>query len=105
MARRIKLISPDSRLFQVTRSMASKSEIQGTKVAPGMEISFIIKFTPEAKIDYQYDLIATTEREKFIIPIRALGLKTMIQFPDSVDFGECMVKHTTHKAIMISNIG
>ena len=62
----------------MARATASKSEIQGTKVAPGMEINYIIKFTPEAKIDYSYDLVATTEREKFIIPIRALGLKTMI---------------------------
>jgi hydrocephalus-inducing protein len=70
-----------------------------------MEVSYIIKFTPEAKIDYSYDLIAATEREKFIIPIRASGQRTMISFPDTIDFGECMVKHNTEKPVIISNIG
>ena len=33
------------------------------KVAPGMEASFYVKFSPEAKIDYNYDLVVVTERE------------------------------------------
>lgn len=35
----------------------------GNKVAPGMETSFYIRFSPEAKIDYSYDLVVVTERE------------------------------------------
>jgi len=53
-----------------------------TKVAPGMEISYIIKFSPEAKTDYAYDLMIVTEREKFIVPIRARGCRAMLDFPD-----------------------
>jgi hydrocephalus-inducing protein len=59
----------------------------GSRVAPGMEISFIIKFSPEAKADYVYDLMVLTEREKFIVPIRAVGCRAMLDFPDILDFG------------------
>jgi hydrocephalus-inducing protein len=59
----------------------------GSRVAPGMEISFIIKFSPEAKSDYVYDLMVLTEREKFIVPIRAVGCRAIIDFPDILDFG------------------
>jgi len=52
------------------------------RVAPGMEISFIIKFSPEAKSDYSYDLMVLSEREKFIVPVRAVGCRSMIDFPD-----------------------
>lgn len=76
-----------------------------TKVAPGMEISFIIKFSPEAKTDYAYDLMVVTEREKFIVPIRARGCRAMLDFPDQLDFGLVPVKFETEKPVMIRNIG
>ena len=52
----------------------------GTKVAPGMETNFIIRFSPEAKADYNYDVVVETEREKFIVPIVAVGKRAMIGF-------------------------
>lgn len=75
------------------------------QVAPGMEIQFIVRFSPEAKIDYSYDLMIVTEREKFILPIRAIGCKAMIDFPDQLDFGLVPVKHPSEKPIMIRNVG
>ncbi len=77
----------------------------GNKVAPGMEIQFIIRFSPEAKIDYNYDLIVETEREKFIVPIKAIGKRAMIDFPDSLDFGNVPVKYMTEKPVIIRNLG
>ena len=70
-----------------------------------MEISFIVRFSPEAKIDYTFDLVVVTEREKFIVPIVATGKRAMIDFPDILDFGNCPVKYTSEKPIMIRNIG
>lgn len=70
-----------------------------------MEISYVIKFSPEAKIDYSYDLQVVTEREKFIVPIRAVGCRAMLDFPDSLDFGLVPVKHTAEKPVMVRNIG
>lgn len=70
-----------------------------------MEISFTVKFSPEAKIDYSYDLNIVTEREKFIVPIRAIGCKAVLDFPDFLDFGRAPVKHQTKRPVIISNIG
>ena len=121
VARSIKIIPPDSKLFSVTpakknmvnakkpstsmTSTASDIDQMSTKVAPGMEISYIIKFSPEAKTDYAYDLMIVTEREKFIVPIRARGCRAMLDFPDQLDFGLVPVKFETEKPVMIRNIG
>jgi hydrocephalus-inducing protein len=70
-----------------------------------MEISYIIKFSPETKQEYSYDLMVVTEREKFIVPITAVGYRSMLDFPDSLDFGLVPVKHTAEKPVMIRNIG
>jgi len=70
-----------------------------------MEISFIVRFSPEAKIDYAFDLIVVTEREKFVVPIIATGKRAMIDFPDVLDFEKCPVKYCTEKPIVIRNVG
>ena len=49
-----------------------------------MDITYIVKFSPEAKSDYAYDLMVMTEREKFIVPIRARGCRAMLDFPDQI---------------------
>ena len=76
-----------------------------TKVAPGMDITYIVRFSPEAKSDYAYDLMVMTEREKFIVPIRARGCRAMLDFPDQLDFGLVPVKYETEKPVIIRNIG
>lgn len=107
---------PDSKLFQVCPCKKSKMlksmnqpendiDNMSCRVAPGMEISYTIKFSPEAKSDYSYDLMVLTEREKFIVPVRAVGCRSMIDFPDVLDFGQVPVKHATEKPVMIRNVG
>ncbi len=66
---------------------------------------YVIRFSPEAKSDYSYYLMIVTEREKFIVLIRAVGCRAMIDFPDTLDFGLVPVKHTAEKPAMIRNIG
>ena len=75
------------------------------KVAPGMEITYIVKFFPEAKSDYSYDLMVITEREKFIVPIRAMGCRAVLDFPDQLDFGLVPVKYNNEKPVILRNIG
>ena len=70
-----------------------------------MAIYYIIRFSPEAKIDYNYDLAIVTERERFVIPIVAVGKRSMIDFPDEIDFGQCPVKYLTEKPVIIWNRG
>jgi hydrocephalus-inducing protein len=110
----VKIFPPDSKLFQITPCKQIKENVpkapqdvdnMSSRVAPGMEISYEIKFSPEAKIDYSYDLIIATEREQFIVPIRAIGCKALLEFPDVLDFGRVPVKHETKMPIIISNIG
>lgn len=55
----------------------------------------MVRFSPEAKTDYRYELTVVTEREKFIVPIIAVGRRAMIDFPDILDFGPCPVKFNT----------
>ena len=111
VGRVVKIIQPDSRLFQIIpatslklghkqeksqRKKKKKFRISaGSKVAPGMAIYYVIRFSPEAKIDYKYNLTIVTEREQFIVPIVAVGKRSMIDFPDVIDFGHCPVKYCT----------
>jgi hydrocephalus-inducing protein len=81
------------------------SEASNTKIAPGMEVSYYIKFTPEAKVDVYYELIVITEREKFVVPIRGIGCKVKLEFMDMIDFGEVPVKYKVEKPIIVRNVG
>ena len=51
----------------------TKNPTNSSKVAPGMSITYEIVFTPEERKDYTCDLIVETERERFFIPVQALG--------------------------------
>lgn len=95
----------NANLKKTTNGADSETAFKGNKVAPGMEISFIIRFSPEAKIDYNYDLTIVSEREKFIVPIVAIGKRAMIDFPDILDFDACHVKYVTEKPVIIRNLG
>ena len=111
--RRVSIIHPENRLFQVLPYITSTSsknnheegESANTKVAPGMEVSYLIKFTPEAKSDISYDLTVITEREKFLVPIRGIGCKVNIEYTDYIDFGEVPVKYKIEKPFIIRNVG
>ncbi len=70
-----------------------------------MEVSYLIKFTPEAKVDVKYDLTVITEREKFIVPIIGIVWKVMLEFNEHLDFGEVPVKYKIEKPIILRNVG
>ena len=109
VTRRVKIVQPETNLFKIVPLTTGNSESNynsGNKVAPGLEISFLIKFSPETKTDYKYELTIITEREKFIIPIIAIGKKSLIDFPDLINFGNsCPVKYFTEKPVIIHNKG
>jgi hydrocephalus-inducing protein len=71
-----------------------------------MEVSYVIRFKPDARIDYSHDLVVITEREKFSVPIRASGGSALLDFPDRLDFGaDCVVGHQSEKTVLVRNIG
>ncbi|NWI09406.1 HYDIN protein, partial [Crypturellus soui] len=75
------------------------------KVAPGMPSTFRILFTPEENKDYFHQVTCITEREKFIVPIRAIGARAILDFPDQLNFSVCPVKYLTQKTLLVRNIG
>lgn len=46
-----------------------------------------------------------TEREKFLIPVKAIGARAVIDFPDTVNFGSCPVKDLSTKTLFVRNVG
>ncbi|XP_069510876.1 hydrocephalus-inducing protein homolog [Ambystoma mexicanum] len=75
------------------------------KVAPGMQSTFHILFTPEENKDYYHKLTCITEREMFVVPIRAIGARAILDFPDHLNFSTCPVKYNSQKTLLIRNIG
>ncbi|XP_059569698.1 hydrocephalus-inducing protein homolog [Alligator mississippiensis] len=98
--RLVKVVLESSPYFKVI----SPNDI-GHKVAPGMPSTFRILFTPEDNKDYFHQLTCITEREKFIIPIRAIGARGILDFPDQLNFSTCPVKYSTQKTLLVRNIG
>ncbi|KAJ3184326.1 hypothetical protein HK101_009853, partial [Irineochytrium annulatum] len=84
--------------------MKNKSLSSG-RVAPGIEVQFLLTFTPEEEVDYLYNLVCVTDREKFIVPIRGFGARGMLDFPDEIVFSGCAVRFKTTKTLYIRNIG
>ncbi|KAM4614098.1 hydrocephalus-inducing protein homolog [Discoglossus pictus] len=98
--RLVKVIQETSPYFQII----SPTDVCH-KVAPGMASTFRIVFTPEENKDYSHDLICITEREKFVVPIRAVGARALLDFPDEVNFNVCPVKYKSQKTLLVRNIG
>uniref|UniRef100_A0A8C8S7Z5 HYDIN n=1 Tax=Pelusios castaneus TaxID=367368 RepID=A0A8C8S7Z5_9SAUR len=98
--RLVKVILESSPYFKVI-----SSNNVGHKVAPGMASTFRILFTPEDNKDYIHQVTCITEREKFIVPIRAIGARAILDFPDHINFSTCPVKYSTQKTLLVRNIG
>uniref|UniRef100_A0A8C3T1C3 HYDIN axonemal central pair apparatus protein n=1 Tax=Chelydra serpentina TaxID=8475 RepID=A0A8C3T1C3_CHESE len=98
--RLVKIILESSPYFRVI----SPNDV-GHKVAPGMASTFRILFTPEENKDYIHQVTCITEREKFIVPIRAIGARAILDFPDQLNFSTCPVKYSTQKTLLVRNIG
>lgn len=55
--------------------------------------------------DYFHQLTCITEREKFVVPIRAIGARAILDLPDQLNFSVCPVKHSTQKTLLVRNVG
>lgn len=55
--------------------------------------------------DYVHEIVCITEREKFVIPVQAIGARALLDFPDKINFPSAPVKHKSVKTILIRNIG
>ncbi|XP_073515931.1 hydrocephalus-inducing protein homolog isoform X2 [Phyllobates terribilis] len=98
------------RLVKVTQESSPYFQIVSPndvchKVAPGMPSTFHVLFTPEENKDYVHELICITERERFVVPVRAIGARAVLDFPDQISFEVCPVKYNTQKTLLVRNIG
>ncbi|XP_030099412.1 hydrocephalus-inducing protein isoform X1 [Mus musculus] len=98
--RMVKVVEESSPYFKII----SPKDI-GHKVAPGVPSVFRILFTPEENKDYAHMLTCITEREKFIVPVKARGARAILDFPDELNFSTCPVKYNTQKVLLVRNIG
>ncbi|KAB0347974.1 hypothetical protein FD754_012831 [Muntiacus muntjak] len=98
--RMVKVVEESSPYFKVISPKGISH-----KVAPGVPSVFRILFTPEENKDYAHMLTCVTEREKFIVPIKARGARAIIDFPDKLNFSTCPVKYSTQKTLLVRNIG
>ena len=55
--------------------------------------------------DYHHQLVCITEREKFLIPVRALGPRAVLDFPDELHFPTAPVKYASTKTVLVRNVG
>ncbi|NXL40228.1 HYDIN protein, partial [Glaucidium brasilianum] len=55
--------------------------------------------------DYFCQLTCITEREQFIVPIRAIGARAILDFPDQLAFSVCPVKYSSQKTLLVRNMG
>ncbi|CAF4810740.1 unnamed protein product [Rotaria sp. Silwood1] len=91
VARVVKVSQVDTPYFTI---VAPSNAYQ--KVAPGVALVFRIQFKPEEQRDYAHEILVATEREKFLIPIRAIGARAILDFPDSITFPTTAVKKPFH---------
>ncbi|XP_035827636.1 hydrocephalus-inducing protein [Aplysia californica] len=98
--RLVKVTQEDSPYFKVI----SPNDV-GHKVGPGLPTTFRVQFMPDEKKDYQHELICITEREKFVVPVRAIGARGILDFPDEIRFPTCPVKYPNTKTLLVRNIG
>ncbi|XP_032925482.1 hydrocephalus-inducing protein homolog isoform X2 [Catharus ustulatus] len=75
------------------------------KVPPGLSMTVRILFTPGQNKDYFHQLLCITDREEFIVPIRAIGARAILDFPGQLEFWQCPVKYSTEKTLLVRNLG
>ncbi|VDK86132.1 unnamed protein product [Dibothriocephalus latus] len=98
--RSVRVDQNDSAYFKIigrTRSF--------TKIATGLSAHVRIQFSPEELKDYTHELVCTTDREVFSIPIYCIGRRSSLEGPKSITFVNCPVKQTLEKAISLRNTG
>jgi hydrocephalus-inducing protein len=104
VVRALRVIPPKDRVF-----MVSEPHYQGNsdnaKIAPGMEVTYIVSFRPEEDIDYYYELEFMSERERFFVPIKGIGPRAKLQIPEVVKFDDAPACHLSERTFLARNVG
>ncbi|XP_029378255.1 hydrocephalus-inducing protein homolog [Echeneis naucrates] len=100
VSRQVKLDLQDSEYFHVVGPKDA-----GSKVASGMSATFTVFFTPQEDKDYHHRLVCVTERERFEIPVHAIGPRAILDFRDELHLPLCLVKASAQRTQLVRNIG
>ncbi|GAA6221266.1 hydrocephalus-inducing protein homolog [Lates japonicus] len=100
VSRQVKLELQDSDYFHVFGP-----ENAGSKIGPGLSATFTVSFTPQEDKDYHHRLVCVTERERFEVPVRAIGPRAILDFRDELHLPLCPVKASTQRTQLVRNIG
>ncbi|XP_077642549.1 hydrocephalus-inducing protein homolog [Lonchura striata] len=73
-------------------------------VTPGVPAHVRIRFTPDENKDYFHELVCSSARERIVVPIRAVGARAILDFPDQLDFPVCPVKYSSQKTLLVRNV-
>lgn len=99
------LVEPlESSFFKVERLPAPK-QVEGSKIAAGMEAVFRITFVPDSTCSYEHQLVVATERERFLVPLLAVGAAAVLDLPDSIDLPLAAAKKTSKHSLLVRNVG
>lgn len=63
---------------------------------------FVLCLTPK---DYEHRLVFVTDREKFEVPVHAVGPRGILDFRDEFLLPDCPVKASTQRTQFVRNIG
>ncbi|XP_064262770.1 hydrocephalus-inducing protein-like [Passer domesticus] len=74
-------------------------------LVPAVSVPVRIRFSPGENKDYSHKLVCVTERERIVVPIRAIAARAILDFPDQLDFSTCPVKCSTQKTLLLRNTG
>lgn len=100
VARRLRVLPSQSPYFELVPPPGPPG-----KVAPGVETTYILRFRPDEDKDYADELVCVTERERFVVPVRAVGARAALDLPDRVDFGSAVVKAEAVRTLLVRNLG
>ena len=115
MARRVKVLPLQTSFFSIRRVAATTADPLATKggagggktskIAAGMEVKYVVTFRPESIDDYATDVVVVTEREKFLVSVKAIGARAALDFPSYYNFDACPVGIQTRKTFLVHNVG
>ncbi|KAG7520061.1 hypothetical protein JOB18_021887 [Solea senegalensis] len=98
--RRLKLALQESKNFHVVSPEGASS-----KVAPSCSVTLTVFFHPQENKDYHHRLFFMTDRERFEVPVSAIGPRAVLNFRDELHFPLCPVKASTERTQQVINIG
>ena len=75
------------------------------RIGPGLSVSYRVQFMPETLSDENTTLEVRHQAGSFKIPIRAIRDKPILEFPQPIDTGYCLVNGSLEQSIMVKNKG